>query len=86
MYIQRGGQIQDEFFTYDYYENRDLLGRSLFSWTWGFGLVRLYQLESGLCYLKSHVSFFVKIQQIRLEKTKNRFCLQLWFGMTLFLC
>ena len=64
-------------------ENRDLLRRSLFSWTLGFGLVRLDQLES--CYLnrKSKISFFVIIQLNRLEKTKkNRFGLQVWFGMT----
>ena len=66
------------------YENRDLLRRSLFSWTLGFGLVRLYQLEFSLWHRKSHISCYVKIQTIRLKKTKNRFGLQLWFGMTLF--
>ena len=29
-------------------ENRDLLRRSLFSWTLGFGLVSLYLYEIGL--------------------------------------
>ena len=52
-------------------ENRDILRRSLFSWTLGFGLVRLYQHESGLWHRKSHISFYVIIQHIRLEKWKT---------------
>ena len=62
-------------------ENRDLLRRSLFSWTLGFGLVRLYQLEFGLWHRKSHISFFVKIQTIRLEKTKKKTGLVCKFGL-----
>ena len=53
------------------HENRDLLRRSLFSWTLGFGLVRLYQHEFGLWHRKFHISFYVKIQHIRLEKQKT---------------
>ena len=61
------------------YENRDLLRRSLFSWTLGFINLNL------VCGIESLIFLcYVKIQTIRLEKTKNRFGLQLWFGMTLF--